>query len=292
MFVCQQGLLEAGALLLAASLRRSLSVEYELIAAIPNPSDVWGKLGDLTLELLAELDVRVVSVSNEFGPERPTANKIDCMRISTDADKLVFLDSDMLCLQQFEEEHFGAPINVVPAYGMSFDQWDAAYRAAGVPMPSTIQPTLMSQEVGPPYFNSGFVAADRGVSLGDAWLACMRAIVLDETVAPSRFEDQASLAIAIESLDVPYERLDERFNWPQFHKPVDDRRLPYFCHYSERAMLRHDPVLAATVGSLLKEWPALLTVMERDERWAPLARDHARPRSQSKSSSRTMGWTC
>jgi hypothetical protein len=288
-FVCQQGLLEAGALLLAASLRRSLRVEYELIAGTPSPSDVWGTPGDLTLELLAELDVRVVSVSNLFGPERPTANKIDCMRISTDADKLVFLDSDMLCLRQFDEEHFAAPINVVPAYGRSFDQWDAAYRAAGVPMPAAIEPTLMSQELGPPYFNSGFVAADRDVPLGDAWLACMRAIVEDETVAPSRFEDQASLAIAIESLDVPYERLDERFNWPQFHKPLDDRHLPYFCHYSERAMLRRDPVLAATAASLLQEWPALLTVMESDERWAPLARDHARPRSERKSPSANKG---
>jgi sulfotransferase family protein len=281
-FVCQQGLLEAGALLLAASLKRSLCVELELIAGVPGPPDVWGTPGDLTLELLAELDVRVVSISNEFGPERPTANKIDCMRTSTDADKLVFLDSDILCLGQFEEECFDAPINVVPAYGMSFDQWDAAYRAAGVPMPSTRQPTLMSQEIGPPYFNSGFVAANRDLSFGDAWLASMRAIVEDDNVAPSRFEDQASLAIAIESLDVPYERLDERFNWPQFHKPLDGRRLPFFCHYSERAMLRHDPVLAETVGSLLREWPALLTVMERDECWAPLARDHAGPRSRSK----------
>jgi hypothetical protein len=288
-FVCQQGLLEAGALLLAASLKRSLRVELELIAGVPSPPDVWGTPGDLTLELLAELDVRVVSISNEFGPERPTANKIDCMRASTDADKLVFLDSDILCLGQFEEERFDAPINVVPAYGMSFDQWDAAYRAAGVPMPSTIQPTLMSQEVGLPYFNSGFVAADRDLSFGDAWLASMRAIVEDDNVAPSRFEDQASLAIAIESLDVPYECLDDRFNWPQFHKPLDDRRLPFFCHYSERAMLRHDPVLAEAVGSLLKEWPALLTVMERDERWAPLARDHAQPRSRSEGPFATKG---
>jgi len=224
-FVCQQGLLEAGALLLAASLRRSLDVELELIAGVPSPADIWGTPSELTLELLAELDVRVVSISNEFGLERPTANKIDCMRISTDAEKLVFLDSDMLCLGQFEEERFDAPINVAPAYGMSFDQWDAAYRAAGVPMPSTTQSTLMSQEVGPPYYNSGFVGADRDLSFGDAWLAAMRAIVYDETVAPSRFEDQASLAIAIESLDTPCERLDERFNWPQFHKPLDERRV-------------------------------------------------------------------
>ena len=260
--------------------------DYELIACVPSPSQVWGEPGQLTHDLLTELGVRVVAITNEFGPERPTANKIACMQVSTDADKLVFLDSDMLSLRDFaDDERFAIPFNAVPAYGLSFDDWDAAHAAVGLPTSPRIQPTLMSKEISVPYFNSGFVSVDADVQLGNRWLECMRAIVESESVAPSRFEDQASLALAVASLGIPYECLDERFNFPQLHKPLDPRALPYFCHYSQRALLRHEPVLEATVASLVEEWPGLLASMEADELWAPLAR-HYRKRRPDRDASR------
>jgi hypothetical protein len=274
-FVCQQGELEAAALLLAASLRRFLRSEHELIACVPEPSEIWGEPSGLTHDLLAVLGVRVASITNEFGPERPTANKITCMQVSTDADKIVFCDSDMLCLRDFAgDELLGAPFSAVPAYGESFDQWDAAFGAVGLPVPPRTEPTLMSNELSVPYFNSGFVSVDTSVRFGDAWLDCMRAIVESESVAPSRFEDQASLALAVATLEIEYEYLDERFNYPQLHKPVDARNLPYLSHYSHRAFLRHEPVLETTVASLVEEQPRLLESMEADEHWAPLARHY------------------
>jgi hypothetical protein len=276
-FVCQQGELEAAALLLAASLKRFLRCAYELIACVPEPAEIWGEPSDLTHDLLAELGVRVAAITNEFGPERPTANKITCMQVSTDADKIVFCDSDMLCLRDFaSDEHLVAAFNAVPAYGESFDQWDAAFATVGLPAPPRTEPTLMSNELSVPYFNSGFVSVDTSIGFGDAWLDCMRAIVESESVAPSRFEDQASLALAVATLGIEYEYLDERFNYPQLHKPVDARNPPYISHYSQRALLRHEPVLEKTVASLVEEQPRLLELMEADEQWAPLARHYRR----------------
>ena len=276
-FVCQQGRLETAALLLAASLVRFLRVEHELIAAVPAPSEVWGEPTAPAQELMAAMGVRVETFTNEFGRERATANKIWCMRVPTEADKLVFLDSDMLCLREFgDQERFAIPINVAPAYIRTFsDQpelWEAAYRAAGVRMPSMRQPTLATKEFDLPYFSSGIVGVNTDVPLGDAWLECARALVADESVPNPRFEDQMSLPIAIHRLGVPYDCLDERYNYHSRARRIDDHSRPFFCHYGHRPMLQYEPVLEATVRSLVAEQPELLDVMEADEHWSTLAR--------------------
>src|SRR4051794_34390253 len=92
-FVCQAGPLENKALLLAASLKRHLRVEHELIAAVPQPAERWGTLSEDTTELLRSLGVRVEPISNEIDPDYPIGNKVSCMRLAVRTDRLVFLDS-------------------------------------------------------------------------------------------------------------------------------------------------------------------------------------------------------
>ncbi|HEY6853265.1 MAG TPA: hypothetical protein VI139_03390, partial [Gemmatimonadales bacterium] len=63
-FVCQAGELEPKALLLAASLRRHLRCEHELVAAIPQPESAWGKPGAATLDALRRMGVRFAAIEN------------------------------------------------------------------------------------------------------------------------------------------------------------------------------------------------------------------------------------
>ena len=103
-FVCQQGELELKALLLAASLRRFLSVEHELAAALPQPESQWGCPSERTLALLAGWGVRTLPITNPFGQDYPIGNKLAC-RNRNRRDKM-FLDSDMRHAQISRREAF------------------------------------------------------------------------------------------------------------------------------------------------------------------------------------------
>jgi hypothetical protein len=274
-FVCQPGRLEAAGLLLAASLKRYLRCDYELIAAVPTPEEDWGELTDTGRALLGKIGVRVAPITNEFGTARPITNKISCLQVPTDADKLVFLDSDMLCMHEFhDEERFAVQFNATPSGVQTRDPWEAAYRAAGLSMPSVRQPAMVSREIHLPYFSAGFVGINSDVPLGQAWLECHRAIVQGDSVRRTRFEEQISLALAVQKLELAYDCLDERYNYPLRHKAVDSRNPPFFCHYGTRPVVQYEPPLEEVVGSLVGDHPELLKVMDADEHWAPLARHY------------------
>ncbi|MET0569490.1 MAG: hypothetical protein ABWZ74_10475, partial [Hyphomicrobiaceae bacterium] len=97
-FVCQAGEWEVKAALLAASLRRQYGDDIELIAAIPQPREIWGTVAPVTTALLEQLRVRHVPITNPIDTAFAHANKIACLGVETAAAKIVFLDSDMLCL--------------------------------------------------------------------------------------------------------------------------------------------------------------------------------------------------
>jgi len=109
-FVCQEGNLEIGSLLLAASLKRFLKCDYELIAAVPSPTDIMGTPNELTKTILAEIGVRIVNIHNTLVSTTRRrkyhliTNKMYCLRVPTSAEKLIFMDSDYLCYQEFHGE--------------------------------------------------------------------------------------------------------------------------------------------------------------------------------------------
>jgi hypothetical protein len=251
-----------------------------LIAAVPAPPALWGELTKEGRGLLEELGVRVVPIENEFGRARPITNKIWCLLIPTDADKLVFLDSDVLCMREFHDEaRFALPFNATPSGVRTPELWVHAYGTAGVPLPSVQMPTMVSRELGLPYFSAGFVGVNSDVPLGEAWLECHRALVADDTFPATRFEEQVSLALAVQKLELGYDCLDERYNYPLRHKPIDAQDPPYFCHYGRRPVAQHEPAIESAAASLVQEHPALLDVMKADEEWVPLARHFERRRS-------------
>ena len=265
-FVCQQGELELKALLLAASLRRFLRCRYQLIAAIPTPAREWGTPSDATISALREMGVRVVPIANPLGRDYAFANKIACVQIAVEADKLVFLDSDILCIRDFADEpRFDLALNLKPAdhmtYSVDEDIWRKVYAIAGVPLPAIRLPATASQEFSLPYFNAGFVSLDAKLNLGTAWEECFRRLSVANDIAninsppphQAFWIDQVSLSVAIAKLQLPYDCLDERYNFPANLKPLDTRRLPYFCHYHSAEVIEQEPMLLQCVHSLMEE---------------------------------------
>ncbi len=274
-FVCQAGRLENQALLLAASLRRNLRCENELIAAVPSPQDTWGSLSDDTIDLLDRLDVRRVPIENQIDPSYPIGNKVSCLQVPTTADRLVFVDSDILLMRSFEAGPlFAAPFSAKPADLPNVKspwQWARVYRACRVKRPKESVATTLYGQLVLPYFNAGLVSVDPTVKLGDAWLECCRRIDRVWGLPIKRPHlDQLALPVAVRKLNLPYTCLPESYNYPVHLKPLDPTSPPIFAHYHDPQVLRREPALAALIRELSEEHPALAARLRDDPEYAPM----------------------
>ncbi len=274
-FVCQAGELEIKALLLAASLRRFLRCDYELIAALPTPASTWGELAPETRELLQQLRVRIEPIVNPIDPDYKIGNKLACFDVPTRAERIVFLDSDILCLRDLgDPDCLRVPFAAKPAdlrtFAAGAEAWQPLYAAAGVDLPRLRLPTTVSGEFGLAYFNSGVIFADAGCGIGKAWIDCARMILQVPAMREQRhWLDQVSLAIAVHQLGLAYSALDERFNFPAHLKPVPDE-LPFLCHYHWPHIIGREPLLVNLVRDLAGEYPVIARRMADDTQWKAL----------------------
>ena len=94
-FVCQSGVLEPKAILLAASLRLYFPQNVELIAAHPA---LAGPLQTETLKALAALDVGKIPVRNLVRPDYPIGHKFAALMLLDGPDCGIFIDTDVLAM--------------------------------------------------------------------------------------------------------------------------------------------------------------------------------------------------
>ncbi|QOV89227.1 sulfotransferase [Humisphaera borealis] len=274
-FVCQAGVLENKALLLAASLKRFLRCEHELIAAVPSPAARWGTLAADTTALLHDLGCRIEPITNLVADDYPIGNKISCMLLKTTMDRLVFIDSDILLTGPFDgDPAFDFPVAakaVDLANLTEYRQWRRAYAAMKLKLPDDRVASTVYGQLVHPYFNAGLIAADPTSGFGDAWLESCRRIDAKWGVRLKRPHlDQIALPVAIKKLKLPYACLDERYNYPVHIKAIDYARPPLFAHYHSPPVLRREPMLVDLARDLCNERPALKQRIEADPEYAPL----------------------
>ena len=274
-FVCQAGELEIQAMLLAASLRQQFGYTPECIAAIPQPESHWGTLSEETLSLIDTLKLRTVPITNPVDQHYGIANKIACLDIETEADVLIFLDSDILCLQPFlPENHFHAQFHAKPADLATFTKdtalWQKMYDLFQLPLPTWRVISTVSNEVMLPYFNSGVTAIKTGLNFAKTWAQCCKIIDADENIPNKRpWLDQAALPLTVEKLKLTHQCLDERFNFPLHLKPLPTE-LPFLCHYHWPTILRREPRLNKQVTELVSRYPLLAKLLKRLPEWETL----------------------
>jgi Sulfotransferase family len=275
-FVCEPGDLELKAVLLAATLRRYIRSEgFEMIAAVPLPVGQWADRLPVTAPLLQQLGAELVEIRNELDPTYRIGHKVSCLNVPTRADKLLFLDSDILCMREFgDQPRFSIPFNAKPADLATFPAdvaaWDAVYATAGLSTPTDRVVATVSGQVMPPYFNAGFIAVDRLTCLAETWLDCCKRIDATDAIPHRRPHlDQIALPVALRRLGLAYDCLDERYNFPAHLKPLskDD---PFFCHYHGPSVIQREPCLLDLVRSIAEEYPAIADLMRSTPGWAAL----------------------
>ena len=287
-FICQQGELEIKAMLLAASLKRYLRCDYELVAAIPHPPTRWGTLCESTLSLMQILGVRSVPIINRIDDNYPIGNKVSCLSIETSADKIIFLDSDILCLHEFSifdnreklRGVFDASFSAKPADLMTFTDWQRVYDLFQLPLPKRRILSTTSGQLMLPYFNAGVIAVQNGLKFGQVWEWCCRVIDAEPSITNKRpWLDQIALPVAIQKLTLNYQCLDERFNYPAHLKPLPDS-LPFLCHYHWPSIIRREPRLNQLVVELIKDYPILKQQLLKDQKWAQLLKPYTLQKSR------------
>jgi hypothetical protein len=275
-FVCQQGELEIKSMLLAASLRHYLrSDDYELVAAFPQPERRWRTVSAKTRTLIQTLGVRSVPIANGIDKNYPIGNKVACLGIETPAEKIVFLDSDILCLHEFfPETIFNAPFNAKPADLATFTQWQPVYDLFRLPLPKKRVISTTSGQLMLPYFNSGVIAVQNGQNFGQVWEACCQKIDAAASITNKRpWLDQIALPIAVKQLNLKTNYFDERFNYPTHLKPLP-QSLPFLAHYHSASVIRREPRLNQLAKELAQTYPLLKKLILDFKEWAQLLKPY------------------
>ena len=106
-FICQKGELEIKAALLAASLRNILGNKIPLYCGIPQIPGLETLPGKDTIDFLESLNVQWQLFENPLmvdgiGPLSGLqfSNKLFCFPANLEAGRVVFLDSDLLCVNK------------------------------------------------------------------------------------------------------------------------------------------------------------------------------------------------
>lgn len=127
-FVCQEGLLEVQASLLAASLH---CLNYPLIAA------TYGKINKITLEVMEKLGVQCIPIDNNFNPVYLEGNKLIAFNLPCNCKYRVWLDSDMLLTKPFDTKLLtssdGVFLNSSKYEVISNLDWRKSFEALGIP---------------------------------------------------------------------------------------------------------------------------------------------------------------
>jgi hypothetical protein len=263
-FVCQGGRLEWMASLLAASLKYHVRCQYALVAAIPNGPEVVAP-GERTLGFLEQLSVRTIPIHNPINADYPIGHKLSCIDIQTDATKLVFLDSDVLCTREFHHhpQFENAPFlaKLTDMADLSMNDWSTICRTLGRPVPSRLFKSTVTNEDIPLCFNSGVIALDAGTGLGARWIEIARSLDRRKGVPGVRpFLDQITLPFAVADIGLDYQLLEEAYNFPAEIRPINLLSPPYFSHYHHLSHLLAEPFKMALLQRLADRFEGLLSI--------------------------------
>jgi len=290
-FVCQRGQLELKACLLAASLVKNLGGDLQLHVAIPQPYQRYGVPSFDTLNFLKEIGANLIKIENNFTSDYPIGNKLFCLEVAntrTDAERIILLDSDMICLRELpaNQNVFDGDVCLKPEvdhkivskywknrFGGELPElveadWKKCYSEFNLEIPQRRIKSTYTGENLFPYFNAGFICLKRETEFPATWIrvASRLAAVID----PEKYLylDQFSLPIALHISGMKLQIMDDNFNYPVDVKNILPDNPPAFVHYHQPNILFNDPVCAGTVENVMIEFPNLRKIMTSNKTWS------------------------
>jgi len=281
-FVSHRGQILTESVLLGISLAEKNRGKHSVTVAIPKVNNCNLTPEKKIIEFFLSLGIEVKFFKNEYlnslksiGVNDWYSNKLYALDVPSKGKKVVFLDSDILCLTQPKlEERFitidfnarmAGKANILPA------QWYKLYDLFQLPLPDVFFPCLSDGVLAPPYFNSGVVAIsrDKREVLSEKWKEAYYKISKEGILNPQNyiFIDQVALALAVQLAGLTYDLLDIQYNFLSGKKLVNPQKLPIFSHYHSPEKLYRDPFLRLQVQKYMHKYPVLKDLIRKDVRW-------------------------
>jgi hypothetical protein len=276
-FVVHAGEIEIKSSLLAGSLRTYWPQNIKIIACVPQNGQM--KPSAFCEKFLSELDVRMHTVINPIGHKHPLGNKIKCLDIPCETNRIIFLDSDILltapAIHSDLITNLGFAFNAKPAdcntSRLDTTGWLTLYKHFGIPPPTHTQiQTTVSNEIMMPYFNSGVLAVNSNCGIGETWaLIAMQLAKIRPDLLDIHIYDQIPLSLAIYKNKHEINLLSDEWNYPCHLKKVKD--IPKLAHYHWPKVIRKEDCLLNSLKKVLERFPMLRTILEKHENWQDLS---------------------
>ncbi|WP_235425744.1 sulfotransferase [Cellvibrio mixtus] len=263
MFVCQKGELELKSLFLAWSIKKNAnSQDNKLYAAVPEYKD-WGHIGTVTKEIFKILNVEIITFNPTFGHSYPIGNKIDALELLPDEKPGCFIDSDIVCLSDFDLEKDLAQYDFLakPAdmntWGSELE-WEYLYNFFGLPKPSRRVRQTVTNNLSWPYFNAGFIVTKQPGLLAKEWKKIAQKVQSDSNVTQKNpWLDQITLPLAVQSVfENSWMQLQEKFNYPAHQRTLSEGEV-IFCHYHWPGVILRESRLRVLFNDFINSYPKL-----------------------------------
>ena len=280
--VCQSGVFEIKALLLAASFSQHNKANAQFVLGIPE-----GELSPITEDLIEKLNLSTISIETPIR-DYPISNKLAAFQKAChtfEGSNHIFMDTDMLWLRPFE----GVPNvssydvhirpggeNSVKFYKSSRD-WAPIYALFSLPAPTNTIQAFESDVQILPYFNAGFVCTNKGKAFSDSWLHTSKIIDASPRIKHTRpWLDQLSLPVCCELNNFSVGLLDHRLNAPnRIGKKYANWQVN---HYSLLSSLVRQKTMTKQLSSTFKILPKISELAEELLRKELIKREQIKPK--------------
>lgn len=234
---------EAGAILLAVSLRAQMGKDIQIIAYVPE--DKVAGISRVTRKMLSAVRARVRPIPAglaEWAEPYPHGNKLLAAIQPRDADYSIFLDTDTVCIGPLDFIDRAAPATLyavpegVATWGRHDEDWTLPYGMFGLALPSRrVRLTRGRRRSVLPYFNAGMVAFPETGSprFADLWLdTALKLDHVDGLNGRRPWLDQISLPVAAARAGLVLNDLNGGFNYSPYRRRAgSDADVPRLFHY-------------------------------------------------------------
>jgi hypothetical protein len=206
------------------------------------------------------------------------SNKIYALQQLSDKNALVFLDSDMCCIQPFKADELydstSASLKIANRYKPI--DWIHLFETYHIPQPKIFHKTAIDNMHIPPYFNAGVIGLGNQIKhqLLQKWqeyylhLAKSGSVQGDKTF--TMYRDQIALTMALGAIDWPYKLLNEKFNFPFRAKSMRRNNLPALVHYHQPISLCSSRLLFNTFREFQNNYPFISDLVQQQSDWESL----------------------
>jgi hypothetical protein len=267
--VSHQGELEIKTAFLIYTLKKQLKDDFRLYVCIPESNQYLSGPSDLSLKFYNDFNTKLCTFRNPLLERRHElikgdliSNKIYALSVNFAEDRIVFLDSDIAALNNFDFNSFfprNHDLIIKPANRANINSWEKIYKMFGQSMPESYITTEIDKKRTPPYFNAGVIGIKNEIK-NTFWLIWAKYFehLWDESIIrklaiPPFHRDQIALSLAINEMKIKYSLIPEEYNFPFRGKKFNRENLPKLVHY-------HRPYAIFSSGILKEEFKEFIKV--------------------------------